>query len=262
MCLISFAWKQHSSFPLILVANRDEFYERPTAPMDWWSGNAVLAGRDLKAGGTWLGINRVGNWAAITNFREIHPARPDAPSRGELVLGFLQSNQTPEGYSASLSARALDYQGFNLLLGSPTNTVYLTNRGSGRKFQSASIEPGVHGLCNHRLNTPWPKLTRANQILKQNLKDPSLEPINLLEQFKDQHRPSDDQLPDTGVGLEKERMLSSIFISDDEFNYGTRCTTILTISNQGEVCVDEVSFPDETVRQFRFQIKTSLDTSS
>lgn len=230
MCLILFAWKLHDRFPLVLAANRDEFYERPSAPAAFWDDAPdVLAGRDLKRGGTWLGITRTGRLAAVTNYRDPASLKQDAPSRGELVSDYLRGREDPETYLRRLEIRAPRYNGFSLLLGDwdSSELVYFSNRGEARR-----LAPGIHGMSNHLLDSPWPKVARGKQALEAlvlSKNDPT--PEALLALLASRSRPPDESLPETGVGLEWERVLSPLFIESP--TYGTRCSTVVLIDREG-----------------------------
>ncbi len=237
MCLILFAWRMHEKFPLILAANRDEFYERPSVPAAFWDDAPdILAGRDLKRGGTWLGISRTGWLAAVTNYRDPTSLKQDAPSRGELVSDYLRGRENPETYLRRLEPRAPRYNGFSLLMGNGSELVYFSNRGGAYR-----LTPGIHGMSNHLLDTPWPKVTRGKQALEALLlskNDPS--PEALLALLASRSRPPDESLPETGVGLEWERVLSPLFIESP--TYGTRCSTVLLIDGEGVVTFVERVF--------------------
>lgn len=161
MCLLVLAWQRHPRYRLILAANRDEFHDRPTAPLSPWAppDQAILAGRDLRAGGTWLAISHSGRFGALTNFREPSQARPDAPSRGELIPAYLRQTAAPGAYLEALAGRAAAYAGFNLLLGDERSLWYASNRSEGPFAQA--LAPGVYGLSNGLLDSPWPKLRRV-----------------------------------------------------------------------------------------------------
>jgi uncharacterized protein with NRDE domain len=238
MCLILLAAHMHSAYPLVLAANRDERYDRPAAPAAWWSdAPGVLAGRDLEGRGTWMGVARDGRWAAVTNVREPSvPQRPDAPSRGWLVSGFLSGAWTAEAYLASLAPRADEWNGFNLLVGDAGDAWWLSNRAPG----PVRIEPGVHGLSNALLDTPWPKVERGRDDLARILAGPEdeIEP-SLFRTLALRDPAPDDRLPDTGVGLDAERALSSLFISSPA--YGTRASTVLRIRRDRRVFFTERS---------------------
>jgi uncharacterized protein with NRDE domain len=237
MCLILFAWRVHKDFPLILIANRDEFYERPTAPAAFWEdAPGVLAGRDLREGGTWLGITRKGRLAALTNYRDPAHLKDGAPSRGKIVSDFLRGEWSPEAYLQRLSTSAARYNGFGLLMGTPDELCYFSNRGAHTR-----LLPGVHGISNHLLDTPWPKVELGKQALSDILeKEKTPSPERMFDLLADRTRPPDDRLPDTGVGLEWERVLSPLFIESPL--YGTRSSTVLLIDRKGHVTFVERAF--------------------
>lgn len=260
MCLILFAWKMHAAYPLILAANRDEFTERPSAPAAFWDNAPdLLAGRDLKAGGTWLGITRSGRLAAVTNYRDPASLKQEAPSRGQLVSDYLRGRESPEEYLQRLAPRAGRYNGFSLLVGDRSGLLFYSNRG-----EAVRPEPGIHGMSNRLLDTPWPKVENGKRALGRLLAeghDPS--PEALLDLLASRSRPPDDRLPDTGVGLEWERILSPLFIESP--TYGTRCSTVLLIDRQGLVTFVERVFnggsePRATSR-FDFRIADGKDKS-
>lgn len=238
MCLIILAYRVHPCYPLILAANRDEFYQRPTAPAAFWESEPqLLAGRDLKSGGTWLGITRTGRIAALTNFRDPHSVRDNAPSRGRLVTDFLCGNMPPTGYLELLQQRSPDYNGFNLIFGYRENLFVHSNRG----IVPALLPPGIHGLSNHLLDTPWPKVTRGKKALAEILahgKQPAVEDFFAL--LADCTLPDDSLLPDTGVGLETERLLAPLFISGP--TYGTRSSTLIMIDENALVTLSERTY--------------------
>jgi uncharacterized protein with NRDE domain len=231
MCLIAIAWQAHPDFPLVLAANRDEWRRRPTAPAGWWEGRPdLLAGRDLEAGGTWMGITRGGRFCAVTNFRDPSEKRGNARSRGELVADFLSGRDTPAAYCEKLAGRAGDYNGFNLLVGSGGSLVVF----GSREGEARAVEPGVHALSNHRLDEPWPKVRRAREAMGRALPDGD-EP--LFAMLSDATPGPDAELPDTGVGLEWERRLSPALITGED--YGTRSSTVLRVSAGGGVRFEE-----------------------
>lgn len=234
MCLIALAWQVHPDYPLIVAANRDEFHARATAPARFWAeAPALLAGRDLAAGGTWMGVTRGGRFAALTNFRE--PSVPQGPrSRGLLVSEYLQTDIDPQSYAALVRANGGDYSGFNLLLADGDTLVAMSNRGMAPRV----LEPGVYGLSNHLLDSPWPKVVRAREALRALVAGPGgratgattggvagPDVASLLQLLADDAAAPDEELPDTGVGLVMERMLSSPFIRSAM--YGTRSSTVL-----------------------------------
>jgi uncharacterized protein with NRDE domain len=234
MCLLLFAWRPDAPVRLVLAGNRDEFHDRPAAPADWWE-NGTIGGRDLRAGGTWLAAHRSGRFAVVTNYREPLEEGRGPRSRGELVTGFLDSHATPTEYARQVASRGRSYAGFNLLLGDLEVLVYLSNRGQGPE----SLEPGIHGLSNHLLDTPWPKLARTRARFEQ-LLERGADTEELLAMLADREPAPDDEMPDTGVGPELERLLSSPFIVSPR--YGTRCSTVLKIMEDEEMEFTERRF--------------------
>jgi len=238
MCLILLAYDVHPEYRLILAANRDEFYDRPTLPMAFWEDHPeILAGRDLKGGGTWLGITRSGKVAAITNYREPGGPKPDAPSRGHLVSAFLSGNASSQAYLEAVSAVGRTYSGFNLIVGDASGLFYHSNRGPGIH----RLAPGWYGLSNHLLNTPWPKVEKGIYLLKKAVSDTDSVNMDMFFHFlKNREVPLDDRLPDTGVGMEWERILSPMFIQSP--GYGTRSSSVMLIHRNGSVQVAEQTF--------------------
>jgi uncharacterized protein with NRDE domain len=231
VCLILVAWRAHPDFPLVVAANRDEFFQRRTASAEFWSDHPqVLAGRDLEAGGTWLGITREGRFAALTNFRDPARHRPQAPSRGRLVGDFLIGNHAIDAYLDALPAA--DYNGFNLLLGDKKRIVAFSNV-SGERHELA---PGVHGLSNALLDTPWPKVGAGKTAFHAALAALPDEAA-LFRLLRDDRIHPDDSLPRTGVPLEWERLLSAAFIRGTD--YGTRCSTVVKVGADGTASFDE-----------------------
>ena len=236
MCLILVAWQAHPDYPLVVAANRDEFFARPSAPAGFWpDAPDVLGGRDLEAGGSWLGVSRNQRFAALTNFRECGKQRADAPSRGALVADFLTGGSDPASYLAALAPRAEDYNGFNLFVGDGHRLACFANRGAGLRW----LEPGIYGLSNHLLDTPWPKLTAAKARFARALAQlPERAPF--FELLADREIVADDSLPKTGVPLAWERILSAIFVASPD--YGTRASTLLTMHGNGAVTLTERRF--------------------
>jgi len=252
MCLILFAWHSHPDYPLILAGNRDEFYARPTAPAGFWDDHPqILAGRDLEQGGTWLGIHRSGRLAAVTNYRDGRAATRGTRSRGELVSGFLTSDLASEEYLQQVHRQRTAYDGFNLLIGTPDGLFSY----SSRSEQLTEVEPGVHGLSNHLLDSPWPKVERGKAALRE-LRDSNPEALieRLLAVLADRAPAPDHALPDTGIDLVRERVLSPAFIATP--NYGTRCSTILLLDTTGQVSFTERTHPTdhdaEQTRRYAF----------
>lgn len=234
MCLIAFSYKQHPEYDLIFVANRDEFYERPTRKAQFWDEKPdILAGKDLKAGGTWMGITRSGHLSALTNYRDMENHSEKAPSRGQLVLDYLDKETDPHHYLQKIQPKADQFNGFNLLVGSVNQLMYYSNKTDTPQ----SLDSGLYGLSNHLLDTPWPKTEQSKQKLYQVIQQ---DEINLPALFKllqnDQEAP-DSELPNTGIPKELERAVSPIFIKTE--NYGTRCSTVLLVSKNGEVTFEE-----------------------
>ncbi|MBP7407874.1 MAG: NRDE family protein [Flavobacteriales bacterium] len=236
MCLIAIAYKVHPRYPLIVAANRDEFLDRLAEPARFWPAEPhVLAGRDRRAGGTWLGVTTGGRFAALTNYRDLRLPRVPGPSRGMLVRQALDHGFVPADTS--------DYEGFNLVYGTVDALRYHTNI-DGRE---EALSPGVHGLSNHLLNTPWPKVQHAKDRLSAviDADEPAVDAI--FEMLSDATQASDEQLPDTGLDLERERALSSICITTE--GYGTRCSTVVLVANDGTITFEErVREPRSTSR--------------
>ena len=234
MCLIVFAWRPGHAQPLVVAANRDEFYARPSLPLaPWPEAPHVHAGRDLEAGGTWLGIGANGRFAALTNIRDPHQP-PSRKSRGELVAGFLSGDQSIEDYLGDVVRRSLEYAGFNLLIGN-THELWHFN---ARDSEAVMLQPGIYGLSNAGLDTPWPKLLKARAALEEVLDDP--QPQALLALLNDPQTAPFAELPDTGVGLATETLLSSVFIASP--TYGTRASTALIVHADGTRHLVERSF--------------------
>jgi uncharacterized protein with NRDE domain len=234
MCLIVFAWRPGHAQPLIVAANRDEFYARPSLPLAQWpDAPAVYAGRDQEAGGTWLGVNADGRFAALTNIRDPHQP-PARKSRGELVARFLSGSLPLEQYLAEINGRSLEYAGFNLLVGTREELWHYNARDS----VPTQLPAGVYGLSNAGLDTPWPKLVKAKTALSAVLENP--QPEALLEILSDPQTAPFADLPDTGVGLATESLLSSVFIASP--SYGTRASTALIVNADGTRQMVERSF--------------------
>lgn len=220
MCLILFAWKKHTKYDLILTANRDEFYKRPTQTAHQWNEHTeVLAGKDLTAGGTWMGVTKSGKFAALTNYRDVTHMAEKAPSRGDLTKDYLTQDIAPEAYLEKLKSARIPYNGYNLLVGDQDSLWYHNNL----NHQITALSPGIYGLSNALLNDPWPKVEAGKQRLRQLIQQDQPTPEDLLNIVKDKTVAPDDQLPSTGVPLDWERALSAMFITME--NYGTRCST-------------------------------------
>ena len=236
MCLVLVVWKSHPQFPCVVAANRDEFHARPTAAADWWPDHPqILAGRDLEAHGTWLGLTRGGRFAALTNYRDPQQRRAAAPSRGALVTSLLESDASVTEGLAYLRDVGASYNGFNVIFSDGERLgIYESVRGSGRE-----LGPGIYGLSNHLLDTPWPKVQNAKSRLQAALSDLT-DTAPLLALLRDDRPAPDAQLPQTGVSLEWERLLSSAFVRAPD--YGTRCSTIIRIESRGRAYFDEWSW--------------------
>ena len=260
MCVILFAHKAHRDFPLIMAANRDESFARPAASLAFWNDLPdVCGGRDLEKGGTWLGITRQGRIAAVTNYRDPSVPRNGTLSRGELVKDFLAGDAPIEAYLGDVSARGHLYNGFILIAGNVERLLWYSNRGPGVE----AIAPGVHGLSNHLLDTPWPKILRARQALSSLLgADEAALTAGLFEVLADPNQAPDHELPDTGIGLQRERELSSVFVHGAL--YGTRASTVLLVNRSGRVTMIERSFgprgrpAGEVAQRFELQQVTRL----
>jgi len=236
--------------------------------MHWWPpGDAekrILAGKDEIGGGTWFGVSEFGKWGAVTNFREPHPDRPNVRTRGELVTDFLLSDILPSEYLKLVNEKKHQYSGFNLLVSDGAEVYWYSNRAEAEAIEFKPLAPGVYGLCNHLLNTPWPKVQLAKENLGQRLESKeALRVTSLLDTLHDESRPPDDELPSTGVKLEAERILSSMFINSIAMDYGTRCSTAMTITGSKDaatkvgpattISVAEMTYPSRSVAEFRFK---------
>jgi uncharacterized protein with NRDE domain len=225
MCLIFISIGQHAKFKLVVAANRDEFYNRRTEAAHFWKDDpTILGGRDLEQGGTWLGVSRLGKISMITNYRDPKNINPDAPSRGKLVAEFLSSNQNGKAYLENIQQPGR-YNGFNLVTGNAEALYYFSNYREG----ITEMKSGLFGLSNHLLDTPWPKVKNGkhmmSEVLSTNFSNGDLFQLLLNEGIAD-----DDLLPDTGVGLQRERALSAMFIKSP--GYGTRCSTVITVDRE------------------------------
>ncbi len=234
MCLIFVSLRNHPTYKLIIAANRDEFYQRKTAPATFWVDQpTIVGGRDLEASGTWMAMNKNGKISMVTNYRDPLNINPNAPSRGQLVSDYLLMDAKPNDYLKSIEENGKAYNGFNLIVGSADELHYYSNY----KGEVEEIQSGLHGLSNHLLNTPWPKVTQGKEKMKSLLASRDVDPIKLFDFLYDENKASDEKLPDTGVGLERERMLSSMFIKSP--NYGTRCSTVVMIDHANDVYFSE-----------------------
>jgi uncharacterized protein with NRDE domain len=243
MCLIVFANNVLEDYKLIFAANRDEFYNRPSEQADFWKDYPdLLAGKDLQAGGTWMGITRKGKFAAITNFRDLKNHKNDAPSRGKLTLNFLINDVAPEEYYNGLKPELNNYNGFNLILGNIDELYYFSNKTNGLQ----KLKPGIHGISNAILDTPWPKVEKSKMQLNRLIEHQNIHPWEVLNILDDTSPAKDEDLPNTGVGLELERVLSPIFIKSEK--YGTWSSTIVTVDNDNNVKFVEKTYFANTGR--------------
>ena len=254
MCLFFCAFEIHPTYRLIVAANRDEFYERPSQPADFWPDSPdLLAGKDLQGGGTWFGITRSGRLAAITNYRDPRSHRNDAPSRGLLLTDYLLGTAGPAGYLEQVRQKGAVYNGFNLIAGTTRELYYYSNRKGG----VIALTPGLYGLSNHLLDTPWPKVARGKEAFSELLsRGGDLDPEALFEILSDRSIVEDRLLPVTGIGLDWERILSARFIVSPV--YGTRSSTLLYVDREDRVTFIERNFnskpgPGETMR-FEFSL--------
>lgn len=250
MCLIHFHYKDHPIYQFILVANRDEFYNRPTKHADFWEDEpSILAGRDLLQMGTWLGVSKNGRFAAITNFRD--PTLPERPlSRGDIVKKFLTENTKPEHFINNLENQRESYGGYNVIIGDGNALLHYNNI----LDEKNEINPGTHSVSNFSLNTLWPKVVKGKSLLSDYVKKHSgkLEIDELFQIVMDREVAPDDQLPNTGVGLEMERHLSASFIHLP--HYGTRCSTVLLVDYD-----QNVTFVERTFHQGEFQFEKRFE---
>jgi uncharacterized protein with NRDE domain len=255
MCLILLAWRAHPEYPLVFAGNRDEAYERPSAAADFWSDEpGIFGGRDLEKGGTWLGLTLSGRIAAVTNYRDGRAAKTAPRSRGELTADFLRGADTSRAYLERVAPRAADHGGYTLIVGDFDDLYCHSNRGAGIQ----ELATGVHGLSNHLLDTPWPKVALGKQRVSALLKAGETELIaGLFGALSDRTAALDPELPDSGVGLQRERELSPAFIAGDR--YGTRASTVVLISRNAEAVFAERRFGPrgaplgETVRRLALQ---------
>jgi uncharacterized protein with NRDE domain len=238
MCLLVVAWRSHPRYRLVVAGNRDEFHDRPAAPLGWWSDAPdVAGGRDLRAGGTWLGLAHSGRFGLVTNFRDANGAAPEAPSRGQLVPGFLLGRSSASAFLDALQPGIDAYAGFNLLVGDAGGLHYCCNVGDTRPRELA---PGIYGLSNHRLDEPWPKLVRTRERFAAALAHPDPEPAGLFDLLADPTPAPPQSPPDRGLPPDLERALSAPFVR--HALYGTRCSTVVLVEHGGRTVVLERRF--------------------
>lgn len=254
MCMIVLAYRVHPQFPLVVAANRDEFHERPTTQAGFWNDHPeILAGRDLECMGTWMGVTRRGRFAAVTNYRDPTGPADGAASRGTLVSRFLAEGAPAGRFMEGIATQSGAYRGFNLLASDGKDLFYYSNR-SG---PPARLEPGVYGLSNHLLDTPWPKVEAARKRLEQSLLPaPAAEP--LLALLADTTLAAENDLPKTGVAPERERMLSAARIVSS--TYGTRSSTVLMQDAQDRLLYAERSYGPDGAELDTLRFEFRLDT--
>jgi len=252
MCLITFAFNIHPKYKFILAANRDEFYARPTSAAGWWEDHPeILGGRDLEAMGTWMGINKNGRFAAVTNYRDLPNMKSDAKTRGDLPTNFLLGNNTSREYAIDIRKEGEQYNGFNLIT-LDEEIAYASNYNE----ETFELNFGLYGLSNALLDTPWPKVQKAKSQFEALIqKDFSLN--DLISMMKDTETAPDGSLPETGLDYEREKALSAMCIRTPD--YGTCCSTALTIDYEGNVDFMEKSYPvgnrKENTVSFNFKIE-------
>ena len=235
MCLIALAWQAHPAWPLIVAANRDEFHRRPAEPLGWWRDRPdIVAGRDLEAGGTWLAANRSGRFATVTNYRESLGPQPGDRSRGKLVTDFVSSGLSPLAFAQSLDGRR--YAGFSLLVATPDAVAYVSNRGDPAR----PLAPGVYGLSNASLDTPWPKVVRSRRRLQSLLDRDAVSPDGLFALLEDREPADEHGAPARDLPPAEARAVSAPFIVTPTF--GTRCSTVLMLGADGGMQILERRF--------------------
>ena len=237
MCLLVLAWKHHPRYRLILAGNRDEFHDRAAAPLNWWQDDPrILGGRDLKAMGPWLGVARSGRFGVVTNYRDLQAPVEGAPSRGQLTPRYLTGATSPKEFLDDLRGAAPRYSGFNLLVGGTRALYYFSNRGPA----PTALAPGVYGLSNHLLDTPWPKLARTRERFNALLVQPEIAPEDLFTMLGDREQAPTAHLPSTGLPEDWERVVSAPFIVNER--YGTRCSSVLLVERTGRTILQERRF--------------------
>lgn len=249
MCLITFAYKKHSRYQLIIVANRDEFYQRPTQTANWWSDKPqILAGRDLKGNGTWMGFNKNGRFSALTNYRDGFNEKKNAPSRGDLVTSFLLSQNSSLEYLQQLTESANFYNGYNLLTFDGKDLAYYSNQIEQPKI----LESGIYGLSNSTLDVGWPKVKKATSGLKTLLQQDEFSIDTAFSMMQNKSTAPDEQLPNTNIPIKWERLLSSMYIESPD--YGTRCSTVFLLDYDGNYHFEERSYVPENRVVFKSKI--------
>mgnify|MGYP003808180431 CR=1 FL=1 len=241
MCLIFISIHDHPQYKLIVAANRDEFYARKTAALSEWHDHpGIIGGRDLQAQGTWMAMAREGKIGMVTNYRDLKNIDPHAPTRGHLVTDYLIHGQGAEAYLKEVHLKASRYNGFSLVVGSADELFFYSN------YQSKILKlgPGLYGLSNHLLDTPWPKVERGKKKMSVALSTPKVDPAVLFEVLRDEEVAPDSQLPNTGLDIGRERALSAMFIKSP--NYGSRCSTVVLVDIENNVSYTERVYDTKT----------------
>ncbi|MBZ0200834.1 MAG: NRDE family protein [Ignavibacteriaceae bacterium] len=242
MCLLIFSYRDHPDYKLILAANRDEFYKRPTLPAQYWgSKSAIFSGIDEEAGGTWLGVNKKGKLAALTNYRDLKNLKPNAPTRGKLVSDFLEEKIEGHLFSDNLIKTADDYNGYNLVFGDANSLLYFSN--ITKKVEE--LNTGIHSLSNHLLNSSWPKSNKINSLFNEVITRKKFSVESLFEILTDTEIFDENLLPDTGLPKEVERAISPIFIVAP--SYGTRSSTVVLIDNNNKLFFEEHTYDEKGI---------------
>ncbi len=248
MCLIFLSYKQNKEYPLIVLANRDEFYKRPTQTAHYWENSPhILAGKDLDGGGTWMGITKNGYISMLTNYRDVANIKPNAPTRGKLVSDYLQGEFSPKEYLLALSKTGSTYNGYSLITGSFNDPWYYSNY----EKKIAQLGTGLYGLSNALLDSKWPKIEAGKAALTPLILKKKIDKEALFNLMTNPDLAENNQLPQTGLPIEKERAISSMFINIE--GYGTRCTTLILVDKNGKV--------DFTERQYENGLATGKDNN-
>lgn len=256
MCLIVFAFKHHPKYPLILAGNRDEFYAREARQAHFWDTNPeMLAGKDLRAGGTWLGVSKKGEYGAITNYRDFYNPKEGERSRGEIISNLLTDERPQNVKISELMQRAHHYSGFNFLSGDSKNLFYSNNIDGDKE----EVEPGIHGLSNAFLDTSWPKVETAKKEFTRAINSDEIDRNLIFTFLQNSKKYPQESLPNTGLDPEMEKAVSPIFIETD--GYGTRCSTLLMIDNSGTVHFVEKTYPvigerTELIKEYTFDTRS------
>lgn len=256
MCLILFALNEHSKYKLVLAANRDEFFDRPTLVADFWKENdTILGGKDEQSGGTWIGLTKNGRFIAITNFRDPKNEKENPKSRGDISKNFLSTNKSVTEFLSKISKNKNQYNGFNLILSDDNlSTLY---HYSNITDLTTSIDDGIHGLSNHLLDTPWPKIQIGKSQLNDLVKDRQLKINELAGILRNTKKAPDNSLPETGISFDLEKKLSPVFISMKR--YGTRCSTIILVDKTNKVSFLEITYNERaqaiSEKTYEFQLK-------